>query len=116
MTDLEATRLCAQAMGYRLERMAESEKWRLRDSDGDVVAGLGAGWKYLVSYDPLHDDAQAMALIKRFGVATYIVHGGNWTADMPELARSVANQSLNAAIVYCVAQMQDSKESGKHGS
>ena len=47
MTDLEITRLCAEAMGL-LER---------RYGKNDEVSWVVPG-----EYDPLHDDAQAMAL------------------------------------------------------
>ena len=47
MTDLELTKLCAEAMGIEISPV--------RHGDGDFSL-----------YDPLHDDAQAMALVKKF--------------------------------------------------
>src|SRR3990167_7084848 len=56
MTDLEITKLCAQAMGLSLENDADSRMSR------DMLM-FYEGKTYHV-YDPLHDDAQAMALVK----------------------------------------------------
>ena len=53
MTDLEITRLCAEAMGLG---------WQDDRTDGGITAQEGT---YNYKYDPLHDDAQAMALVKK---------------------------------------------------
>src|SRR5690348_14421110 len=57
MTDLEITRLCAEAMGYLVE-FAPTEL-----PIGIAMKGGGQASEDL--YDPLHDDAQAMALVKK---------------------------------------------------
>jgi len=86
MTDLEMTRLCAEAMGF--EPYADQPPY---------------------NYDPLYDDAQAMALVKKFGVALYQGETGCWYADLPGFAMRVRSLDLNRAIVECVAKMQESK-------
>ena len=84
MTDLEMTKLCAEAMGPsgRDER----------------------------TYDPLHDDAQAMALVKKFqiNIAWYEVN-----MPRPTFEPTVymwRKKDLNRAIVECVAKMQAAKK------
>ena len=69
ITDLEITKLCAEAMGYRNSS----------------------------HYNPLHNDAQAMALVKKLGVAIYI-GDEDWWADLPEVAERIFNKDLNRAI------------------
>ena len=65
MTDLEITRLCALAMGYKEQpmRMAPPCPWPtgIRVSEGKKAAH----W-----YSPLDDNAQAMALVKKFPFET----------------------------------------------
>lgn len=89
-SDLEITKRCAAAMGYT----GTSEHW------GDLplfVPGIGL-------YEPLRDDAQAMALVKKFGVALYI-GDEDWYADLPDVAHRVKNRDLNRAICECVAAL-----------
>jgi len=80
VTDLEITKLCAEAMGYRNSS----------------------------HYNPLHDDAQAMALVKRQGL--HIV----WQPMCPDIwkvddtTHVAADKDLNRAICECVAKMQAS--------
>ena len=112
MTDLEMTRLCAEAMGV----------WHCPDTDTDFV---GKPIQAVLSmYDPLHDDAQAMALVKRFGleISQTIGKDGKWSAwdatahELTEtlVRRILASESnstdLNRAIVECVAKMQRAKK------
>jgi hypothetical protein len=88
MTDLEMTRLCAEAMFDRLA-------WEQR----------------LFDYDPLHDDAQAMALMKRFDVLrsspTTVYTFAHCDEDGTPYYHS--NDDLNRAIVECVAKIQADK-------
>lgn len=95
MTDLEMTRLCAEAMELTpLDRC---------DEFGDD------------QYDPLTDDAQAMALVKRFGLD--ITRNGPtpedvaWFVDCGSIYAWEPN--LNRAIVTCVAQMQANGPKGE---
>ncbi len=96
MTDLEMTKLCAEAMG--IANIYETP-------DG--------------GYDPLTSDAQAMALVKRFPVNI-------WNGDVPAKRYRVVcswreegvlkeigswNDDINRAIVECVSKMQSRKVS-----
>ena len=84
MTDLEITRLCADAM--------------LPDI-------------YLhPKFDPLHDDAQAMALVKKFGIEIHSRTDRNgWYAGINEEDEMTPHADLNRAICECVAKMQQAK-------
>ena len=58
MTDLEITKLCAEAMGYTV-----------LDDFTDINPSVARMCcKECECYWPLHDDAQAMALVKKFGL------------------------------------------------
>jgi hypothetical protein len=103
MTDLEMTRLCAEAMGIT--------GW-LTEDDPMVTNEQG---EFIEPYDPLHDDAQAMALVKKFALILepdglpakeWAVHVW-YTADIRWGV--VTNKYLNRAIVECVAKMQAAK-------
>ena len=111
MTDLEMTKLCAEAMGYAA--------CRAHIEDYDKIAGYRfevsnplTGWAL---YDPLNDDAQAMALVKKFRLTIY---GMNRTEDEWAIfnqyrdscwAHTTFGSDLNRAIVECVAKMQQAK-------
>jgi len=90
MTDLHLCALCARAMGYH-------------DLGGDKER-----------YDPLHDDAQCMALIKRFRLDIETDHdGATWvvfyvTEDNLRSA-PIFNADLNRAVCECVATMEPAK-------
>jgi len=99
MTDLEMTRLCAEVMG-------------IDTSKGYLSAGMCLHCdEYGLDYDPLHDDAQAMALVKRLkllvnngvGEASTDVWHVQTQDDKDEVVQC---QNLNRAIVECVAKMQ----------
>lgn len=99
MTDLEMTKLCAEAMGY---------KYYSGTRIVTVLHGTGEG----VEYDPLHDDAQAMELVKSLGLN--VCHGSQtkeankwevWPDNGP-IGFTVFNADANRAIVECVAKMQ----------
>ena len=99
MTDLEMTRLCAKAMGYTDFRNHGRDEIRFACS----VAELRP------PYNPLHDDAQAMALVKKFKLDAY-GRDGHWDVwlvgtrfDDRHFAYS---DNLNRAIVECVAKAQ----------
>ena len=101
MTDLEMTKLCAEAMGITRPEWAMTERldhltiWQ-GDLSGDLI------------YQPLKDDAQAMALVKRFGLTCGPLGSGWWLVS-PYGGDGVKNADLNRAIVECVARMQASK-------
>lgn len=111
LDDLTATRLCAEAMGIHT---------------ADVAAhGSGcAVWAYnrwpdphdsegIYKWVPLHDDAQAMALVKRFQLS--VGFNGGWGCvknDERGMLKSGAYhyEELNRAIVTCVANMAPVRE------
>lgn len=105
MTDLEMTKLCAEAMGFSVcitrddnpnfdhyRRMAISEV-----------------------YDPLHDNAQAMALVKKLKLccAWQPNIGDWWVHPIGGKPESYA-QDLNRAIVECCARMQKANNDAKN--
>lgn len=104
MTDLEMNRLCAEAMGWRAE--PTNNGYLLKEASGEFLGGIGT-W-FVKGYDPLHDDAQAMALVKRFNIDTSHcenAHTGNPDGWIVFLAgESAESQDLNRAIVECVAK------------
>ena len=90
MTDLEITKKCAEAIG-----------WELFEENGELWEKAG-----LIIYDPLHDDAQAMALVKKFHLS--IINGTSfkkhiWLVDGKTGGWSDAD--LNRAICEAVAKM-----------
>jgi hypothetical protein len=92
MTDLEMTRLCAEAFGHSTPHEVNG-KMLLANS---------------TVYAPLHDDAQAMALVKKLKLSiSREHHGDRWGVGVPW--PEAMNADLNRAIVECVAKMQKSK-------
>ena len=81
MTDLEMTRLCAEAMNLPMIQ-------------GNSICSA--------DYDPLHNDAQAMALVKKFHIALGWNDPG-WGAFRQDIKSWVTNDDLNRAIVECIA-------------
>lgn len=133
MNDLEMTKLCAEAMGwkhlgavgatlppsvkYPSEAAAQSngKLWCLSggndwwlDPNGHHICGVCSAIP-----DPLHDDAQAMALVKRFNLAirppqfvpTCQWHVWTDSSDTGSGKNSGIAIDLNRAIVECVAKM-----------
>ena len=108
MTDLEITRLCAEAMGIK--------HWINNDALPPCV--VGGGYDPYI-YDPLHDDAQAMALIKRFQIQSAPLIDGTthegWVAEAHVpfnrwTPKCQSEEGLNRAICECVAKMQFAKD------
>lgn len=102
MTDLEMTRLCAQAMGYDV--LAEND-----------ASGLWCRGRWNFYFRPLSDDevgnAQAMALVKRFELQlTWMgAQYNQWCVirySVPFVGEDAMNANLNRAIVESVALMQ----------
>ena len=99
MTDLEMTKLCESAMGLN----GVEEDARRKRLDG--------AWRthQETEYDPIYNNAQAMMLVKKFGI-----HIGSdselgvWIA-VTEHPHQAQDKDLNRAIVECVAKMQLSK-------
>ena len=111
MTDLEMTKLCAEAMGYEVIEPTEFYP--------NVTAVFD---QQIQPYFPLHDDTQAMALVKKFELQA------TWRADLKEwlvirysepfvMNGDTYATDLNRAIVECVAKMQvDRAESVNRGA
>lgn len=104
--DLELTRLCAEAVGLVvfLVQWASPQYYAIPDmSDADCV-----------TFDPLHNDAQAMLLVKDCNLSIGKIgrHPG-WSVTYREPAHDdyvmVMHDVLNRAIVECVARAQDNK-------
>lgn len=95
MTDLQMTKLCAEAMGYpKLDDDCE-----YYDSEGS-----------LRSYHPLADDAQAMALVKQLRLSIDGAEkSGEWSAREWKSGTFALDIDLNRAVVECVARMQESR-------
>jgi hypothetical protein len=89
MTDLEMTKLCAEAMGV-----------------DEVEVGSGR------SYWPLTEDAQAMALVKKF----MLNHLFRYRDNSGEFLEAVRYTDLNRAIVECVAKMQSAATESRNAS
>ena len=117
MTDLEMVKACAEAMGHPHLHVEEN----FMESRGQLFYmyhPIDADRPQFSLYDPLHDDAQAMALVKRFGLILDPQHDGQdfasdpgWEVthpSMPENYLSI-NPDLNRAIVGCVARMWKAK-------
>jgi len=104
MTDLEITKLCAEAMGL------------LVGESGYALLGHMENHPY----DPLHDDAQAMALVRKFGLCVRRIFdeqknelSGPWRAyyggETYIESQHAEHADLNRAICECVAKMQLAK-------
>lgn len=98
MRDLEMTKLCAEAMGKDALEIEQS----------------------LFLYDPLHDDAQAMALVKKLNLIIgrtpmqWAVTNKPMDWDLPIDCQAinqpwVYSENLNRAIVECGAKIQAAK-------
>lgn len=102
MTDLWMMKLCREAMGHRT--MLKNGALHCADTG------------HLVSYDPLHDDAQAMALVKKFQleqVPPQCRSDKQWRVSSYSNGHDpvhTVNSDLNRAIVECVAKMQSEKK------
>ena len=95
MTDLEMTKLCAEAMGYIP-----------MESPSAVLTVIDGSREF--AYSPLHSDAQAMVLVKKFKLNIGQLSGGAiqvFTAfDAGHIYQSDGTD-LNRAIVETIANM-----------
>lgn len=97
MTDIEMLIACADAAGVKVWAVGE----RLEIMNGLVSTGR--------PYDPLTDDGQCFALVKKFGLAIESYANGTWvvfTAGWHEDWSEYVNADLNRAIVEAVAKTQ----------
>ena len=118
MTDLEMTKMCAEAMGWKYrEENFRDPSWPSQPLyQGYFDRPEGTSIK-AEDYDPLHDDAQAMALVKKLKLTIvwtdarldgWRVRGWR-TGKTGALCEEVDNDDLNRAIIECVAKMQGEK-------
>ena len=117
MTDIEITKLCAEAMGF----VAETFWGPICQIRG--VYGVGthrfsnttSGY-WTVDYDPLHDDAQAMALVKKLKLdCGRFPEGGQWwCADVCCNEPAIYARDLNRAVCEYVAKIQLSRHKPEH--
>ena len=99
MNDLEMTKLCAKAMGYKLTGHDASEPAI------QVVAFKGGLSPF--AFDPLHNDEQAMVLLKKFPFECLSAIRAN-LMNVP--FNACETNWLNHVIVKCVANMQQAKK------
>lgn len=98
MTDLEIIRRCAEKMG--IEWFGE-----YGESDTDTIFLDIAREGDVVEYNPLTDDAQCMALVKKFRITVSNQEGGKWGAFKNHYDCWSENADLNRAVCECVARM-----------
>ena len=113
MTDLEITKLCAEAMEVPVKESIAHPMY----GGGlflEICTGRDPGNEG--EYAPIHDDAQAMALVKKFGLwLTYAINPNRdninlWVAHHAHRSNEEAtNLDLNRAICECIAKMQEAK-------
>ena len=106
MDDLEISVLCAEAMEIRYGVGYRSLNLVTMEPSGAEQILVGSA-----TYDPLHDDARAMALVKKFELNCYpprITDGKRWEV-YGENNGFAENSDLNRAICECVANMQKAK-------
>lgn len=119
MTDLELTKLCAEALRLRVVKgggTLVTPHWRIQHfAGGQEVGEWMDRWKDGDVYDPLHDDAQAMALedwlIERGDLSYINLKGGvqdmTWRSREHSFHKMFNNrEARKRAIVECVAKMQ----------
>ena len=113
MTDLEITKACAEAMGMTHEWDSKAVWLKVESFSPGYEAQFthkrGGFFSWIKRYDPLRDDAQAMALVKKFGVWLGEMEDGTWVVSFKEDVigggDDVENADLNRAICLCVARM-----------
>ena len=98
MTDLELTRLVADAMDIK--------------PDASLVKSVNYDYALAYSgYNPLQNDAQAMALVKKFRLTIELSYDGWWVCTPEQkISSEVMIDDLNRAICECVAKMRSEKD------
>jgi hypothetical protein len=114
VTDLEITRLCAEAMGYSISRSKYQPHTQVWVTPPHSEQSLPAAFLYA----PLHDDAQAMALVKKFPMTiehpSLTVGGKEWHVESVEIVNGICPdvyaEDLNRAICECVAKLKQGED------
>jgi hypothetical protein len=106
MTDLELTKACAEAMDIKIHLVAEPE-FHFANCPYYEIPTLSEAPNPI--YDPLHDDVQAMALVKKFRLAiTPPDDVVEWCVfDVNDDDTQTPGDDLNRAIVECVAKLKE---------
>ena len=112
MTDFEITKRCAEAM----ELPPAEERNGVIYCGGFDTRGFAGqrGRAGGLRYNPLHDDAQAMALVKKLGLSLSRSNRNNsWNVWLSTFKpKTQINQiDLNRAICECVAKMRQTHSS-----
>ena len=110
LSDLEMTKLCAEAMGYE----NRSDTHARGPSNSSILAFDGGHFVY----DPCHNRAQAIELVEklRLNLNATTVPGGNWivtTSGSLSARFEQVSRDLLRAICLCVARMQQAKKGAK---
>ena len=92
MDDLEIRKLCASAM--RIYHWGEHD---IHTEDGH-------------GYNPLHDDAQMAALVKKFRLS--ILYSRTQWLVSPLTEQAEIHADLNRAVCLCVAKIERAKREG----
>lgn len=106
MDDLEIVKRCAEKMGVEYRVIPDSVFIHL------IATKKDANGIKEYPYAPLYDDAQAMALVKKFELEIGIgVHDGEdgWSVYVEDgkLLHNVWSKDLNRAICECAAKLPD---------
>lgn len=101
MTDLEMTRLCAEAIGYTVHPVVYKAPQVVVMGAPDRAGGF--------IYDPLHNKSQAFALVERFRPDITVDDDEDWLVWGKNNEGNGASADLCRAIVTCVALMQQAK-------
>ena len=103
MTDLEITKLCAEAIGLKytvLPALQGSECF-------DIESIIFHDGPYPVAYEPLMNDAQCFVLMNKMKLSIDAPSmDGLWHVTDYDNGVFTDNESLNRAICECVAKMQ----------
>ena len=114
MTDSEITKRCADMMGIRGHAVSDGqEMWSPvgYDKIKDAIVTHNGEWRL---WNPLHDGAQAMALVESFhiDISSFLGKDG-WRVWQCRHDKDVAwtdpYHNVNRAICECVAEMQKEK-------
>src|SRR5690242_935885 len=115
MTDLDMVKSCAKAMGY-IERDDSNDEvmWDHQQPEHQisVIDPHAAPIRSIIDYDPLNNDGQAMALVKKHYLeitphndGSHIVFIVRRFGTLSKPGPSTESDDLNRAIVQCVAEM-----------
>ena len=110
MTDLEITRLCAEAMELKQHLYPLADLYK----EATNISALCSS-NYFdypdegLFYDPINDDAQAMALVKKFKLWIEQWEDGTCSVFGKRKMMDADSSDLNRAICECVAKMQAAK-------